>query len=296
MKAYKVVLASLITIAVLVIFYIISLSNPQPVTIKAQTGKFTMIHTANFVHSGEESVPLFEVRVVGPKAPGTFHVFLMYKFSMKGHADSTIQFIKTEMLLGDGAIDDYDLWLSPYPRGKKLKYYMQVEDMDGNILAVLPENANSSGELLPFRFEGIAPTWVVVLYDIFISVTLLSATLAFFSAIDLKKHPKAVMLLAKQAFWSTIFLLLGGVAFSILLTRKVHGGLGWGGWPIGEFNFTDTNTELVLLYWIILTILLKGSAFAGTESGNLVSNAFARIFTIIGYLLMLTIYLIPHSV
>jgi hypothetical protein len=124
---------------------------------------------------------------------------------------------------------------------------------------------------------------------------LLAATLALLTALGLNRQPETISFLGKAILWATMLFLSGGVVFEIVFTRAVFGGLGWGGWPISEFDFTHTRIEVALLFWIALTILLKGSAFTGRAVGNLVSSGTARLLTLVGYVLILTAYLIPRN-
>lgn len=254
-----------------------------------------MTHTAAFVHVGEDSSPMFSVRVEGAIAPDAFNVALRYKPVIEEEFSFSESFIRLEMPLGDGALDDYDVYLTQYPRGDRIVYYIEVSDTSGVVLATLPENSGPKGDLLPFQFRGISSTWIVILRTSSMFAALLAATLALFAAFGLKRQPESINFLGKAILWTTVLLLSGGVVFEIVFTRAVIGGLGWGGWPIGEFDFAHTMTEVVLLFWIALTILLKGSVFTGMAAGNLVSSGTARLLTLIGYVLILTIYLIPRN-
>jgi hypothetical protein len=254
-----------------------------------------MTHTAEFAHAGDQSSPLFCVRVEGPMAPGTFNVFLKYRPVTEYSGNRSEPLIRLEMPLGNEAIDDYELYLTRHPRGERILYYIAVEDTNGRTIATLPENAGPSGELLPFQFRDIPPTWMVITRTSFISAALLAATLALFATFGIGRHSQNIAILGKASLWTTVFLVLGGVLFEIVYTRAVLGGLGWGGWPLGEFDLSHTLTEVTVVFWIVLTLLLKGSAFANRDSSNLISVNSAGILGTAGYLLTLTIYLIPQS-
>ena len=295
MNAWKAVLAILLTSALLIISARVSPGTPEPVRITAHTERITMTHTASFVHAGEESSPLFSVRVEGPIAPDEFNVALRYKPVLEEEFSFSESFIRLEMPLGAEAIDDYEVYLTHYPRGDRIAYYIEVEDTSGAVLATLPENGGPKGELLPFQFRGIPQAWIVIVRTSCMFAALLAATMALLAALGLKRQPEAISFLGKAILWATMLLLFGGVVFEIVFTREVFGGLGWGGWPVGEFDFAHTRTEIVLLFWIALTILLKGSVFTGRTAGNLVSSGTARLLTLVGYVLILTVYLIPRQ-
>jgi len=293
-RVWKVISAIILTLAVLFFSRFIQSHKDRPIEITAKTSAFTMKHTASFVHAGKETSPLFTVRVSGTKAPGTFKVYLMYRPEMELKKNIAVSFIRQEAPLGEDALDDYEVWLTPYSPGKKLDYYFRVELPDSTLLATLPENAESDGETLPFRFEGIPPAWVVILQYGFMVAALFTASLVMFSAFGLTANSPAIKLFGKQVLWTTVFMILGAGLFHIWLARIAHDGLGWGGWPIGEFSLADTVMEIAILYWIVLTILLKGSVFAGRESDNLVSVGTARMLGIVGYVLVVVIFVVPQ--
>ncbi len=296
MNAWKAISAILLPSALLVISAKISPGTPKPVRITALTERITMTQTAAFAHAGEDSSPLFSVRVEGPIAPDEFNVALRYKPVLEEEFSFSESFIRLEMPLGDGALDDYEVYLTQYPRGDRIVYYVEVSDTSGAVLATLPENGGPKGELLPFQFRGIPPAWMVIVRTSCMFGALLAATLALLAALGLKRHPEAISFLGKAILWTTMLLLSGGVVFEIVFTRAVIGGLGWGGWPMGEFDFAHTKAEVVLLFWIALTILLRGSAFTGRADANLVSSGTARLLTLAGYILILTVYLIPRQI
>lgn len=289
LRPWKVISAIILTLAVLFASRFIQSHKDRPIEITAKTGAFTMKHTASFVHAGKDTSPLFTVRVSGPKAPGAFKVFLMYRPEMEVKKNIGVNFIRQEAPLGEDALDDYEVWLAPYSPGKKLDYYFRAELPDSTLLAILPENAESNGETLPFRFEGIPPAWLVIVQYGFMVAALFTPSLLLFSAFGLTVNTPTIKLFSKQVLWTTVFLVLGAGLFHIWLARIVHDGLGWGGWPIGKFSLVDTVAQIAMLYWIVLTILLKGSVFAGRESCNLVSVGTARMLGIVGYILVVVI-------
>ena len=293
-RVWKVISAIVLTLAVLFFSRQIQSHIDRPIEITAKTGAFTMQHTASSVHAGKETSPLFTVRVSGPNAPGTFKVFLMYRPEMESKKNIAVRFIRQEAPLGEGALDDYEVWLTPYSPGKKLDYYFRAELPDSTVLATFPENAESDGETLPFRFEGIPSAWVVILQQGFMVAALFTASLVMFSAFGLTANTPAIKLFGKQVLWTTVFMILGAGLFHIVLARVVHDGLGWGGWPIGEFNFGDTLTEIVIVYWIALNLLLRGSTFGSGESGNIISVGTARMLGIAGYVLVVVIFVVPQ--
>jgi ABC-type amino acid transport system permease subunit len=96
------------------------------------------------------------------------------------------------------------------------------------------------------------------------------------------------------SLWATILSFIGGVPLGILVTNMTFGEF-WGGFPVFT-DITDSKTSILIFYWIIFLVLIKGSAFKKDKTKNLLPDKILAWFGILGYILTLGIYLIPHSI
>jgi len=119
--------------------------------------------------------------------------------------------------------------------------------------------------------------------------------LALFGSIPLVRNKGDVNYVARRVGWATLFIFLGGIPLGIMVTRAALGGTGWGGFPLGS-DITDSKTELILLYWLALVVLGKGSVLYNAPEKNLVKPGTFGKFTLLGFVLVLALYLIPHSI
>jgi len=286
-KTWQVILSLIITALLLLIADIASSRHSTPRTITAFNDPYKLTHTARYLHKGDETSPLFEVRFDGPKAPGNVDLTLMYVPITEEEIieGKRINFIQLRMALAENSLDVYEVFMPPYPRGNSVLYYIKAEDRDGNLLVTLPEQASDSTNTLPFRFEGIAPAWLIVLKASLAIGAILTATLAFFTAFNIIRGWDAINLLGKQILWTTIFIACGEIFFTTLYDRSINGPPGWGGWPFGTFNLHDTMIEIAFIVWICLTVILSGSAFARRDAANLVMPDTAGKLTIGAYLI-----------
>ncbi len=254
----------------------------------AENEPYRLIHTAKFVHEGSGTSPLFEVRFDGPKAPGNVTLTLMYVplTEEQIRMGRNVSFIPLRMMLAEHSLDIYETFVPPYPKGSDIRYYIKAADVDGVTLVTLPENASDTTNTLPFRFEGIAPAWLVVLRVAFTTGAVLTAALAFFTSLNILRGRDAINLLGKQVMWAAIFLFFGQVIFATMYDRRVTGPPGWGGWPFGKFSLHDTMIEIALLAWIFLTVIMAGSAIARRETANLVMPEAAGKLTMAAFLIL----------
>ena len=148
---------------------------------------------------------------------------------------------------------------------------------------------------LRLRFEGSVPAHIIVPHIFFMFAGAFFAFLSLFGAVQLLKNKGGVDAVAKKVAWTTLFVFIGGFPLGILVTRRALGGLGWGGFPLGN-DMTDTKTLVIFLFWLILLILGKGSIFQKNAEKNLVKPATFGKLTLIGFILFLGLYLIPHSI
>ncbi|MDP2960877.1 MAG: hypothetical protein Q8N71_05575, partial [candidate division Zixibacteria bacterium] len=69
----------------------------------------------------------------------------------------------------------------------------------------------------------------------------------------------------------------------------------WGGFPIFT-DITDSKTSILIFYWAIVLLFMKGSTFKKDKNFNLLPEKALAWFAILGFILTLAIYLIPHSI
>ncbi|HEX9916860.1 MAG TPA: hypothetical protein VGB16_03905, partial [candidate division Zixibacteria bacterium] len=98
--------------------------------------------------------------------------------------------------------------------------------------------------------------------------------------------------------WATLFnaalTFIGGIIIGAWVTHYTFGGY-WEGVPIG-WDITDNKTLIILLYWLIMLFLMKGTIFKKDGKLDLLKPKPLAIFTLIGVILTIFLYLVPHSI
>lgn len=162
----------------------------------------------------------------------------------------------------------------------KLVGYLPRQPMAGKLayrvyLKTGAEEVSLSGEEpVIIRFKGVVPTPVLVAHVIFMLLAMLFSTRAGLAALDRKSHPRKLVL------WTVAFLFIGGFVFGPIV-QKCAFGAWWTGFPWG-FDLTDNKTFIAMAGWVAALV-------AGRRGRP------ARGWTLAASILMLVIFLVPHS-
>ncbi len=153
-------------------------------------------------------------------------------------------------------------------RLEKLDYYVQLSKNDKTI--ILPNEKN-----ITIRFKDPVPIWVLIphIFAMFFAMMLSTRTgLEFFN-----KEPK----LNKLELWTVVFLFIGGFLIGFAMNVFAFGEV-WGGWPFGR-DVTDNKTQIAFIAWLIAFYLIK-------------KNKNATLAALLAAIIMIAVYMIPHSV
>ena len=154
------------------------------------------------------------------------------------------------------------------PPAGKLQYRMTI--IKDNNLTTVPDE-----EQIVIRFKGEVPLWILIPHVIFIFGAMLLSTRTGLEVF--KKEPT----LKKFTLWTLGVLIIGGMIFGPLTQLYAFGEL-WTGVPFG-YDLTDNKTLIALIGWLIATWAVYKSSKP-------------KFWVIFAAVLMLIIFLIPHSV
>ena len=153
-------------------------------------------------------------------------------------------------------------------RLEKLDYYVQLSKDDKTI--ILPKE-----KIITIRFKDPVPIWILIphIFAMFFAMMLSTRTgLEFFN-----KEPK----LDKLALWTIVILFIGGFPLGFAMNGLAFGEV-WGGWPFGN-DVTDNKTQVAFIAWLIAFYFIK-------KKKN------AKLAALLAAIILLAVYLIPHSV
>lgn len=271
--------------------------KPEPVSYTSHNGDFTLSHEASFRHSGDETSPLFILRASGPLKADRLNVSIQFR-PVKSEAATRknilIGFTEMQMKLGEDAIDDFEVPVTPYREGTELFYWFKVANKAGEVLATLPANAESEEDYLRFRFEGIIPIWLIALYVFVVGSTVVAATLTVLTAAGTKNGAESLILLLKQSVWTLVFLTAGGLLLSIVLRNRILGDMAWRGLPVAGADISDVFAGIAIAVWGALVALLIRKSLKSSDADRERGMNSVRALIMIGYALVLAFAVAPR--
>ena len=143
------------------------------------------------------------------------------------------------------------------------------------ILTYQDKETSLSGEKpVVIRFKGHVPTALLMAHIIIIFTAMLFSTRAGIEALNPRGNPR------KLALWTLGLLILGGFILGSIV-QKLSFGQFWTGIPFG-YDLTDNKTLIALIGWVVAVVAGRGGRKA-------------RCWVLAASILLLVVYLIPHS-
>jgi len=190
--------------------------------------------------------------------------------------------------------DSYQAEIPHQKKGTVVSYFIEVTTITGDKIT-LPERALEEDEkdYYSLVFKGRVPS---ALKGIHIGLMFGGLVLILISgglAYRFIKRGGDITGCLYTAFTGAILFFLGGFPIGII-NEKITYGTFWKGWPFGR-DVTDTKTEVLLLYWILALLPMKNAIFKKLEAKNWISDKTFAYLVIIGAILTIIFYLIPHK-
>lgn len=294
MKTSRIVLAVLITMALLVVARRASQRQVPVVVEKATYQELTLTHTCNHIFKGDNTAANLDVEVTGGLLPTDAVIALYYQPRTTATNKGVVHPVRVEAVTIPGQGLTYRVSVPNQGRGTEFSYWFQLEDASGRKLAVIPAvEKKATPEQLWFRFEGARSMTLLIIHILFMFGGFLFIVLAFFTVWEDLSRDDIKIRLGKQSLWATVILFVGTFPIGIWLEYQVYATY-WTGIPLGR-DITDSKGLVVFVIWLFMTYLLKGSALKSNPRKDLIGPALARWVVILGILLTLTLYLVPHS-
>jgi hypothetical protein len=241
--------------------------------------RFMIDHDALYRHSADED-PEVSAWVTTPADTFEYSLNLFYH----NETDSSYLSKKLERVAGS-----YDLHSTKIPhlfKGQSYYYHLELAATDGRIITRIPEEP---GRDIRLYFEG-SPG--LILWAVHVGLMYLAAMYGFlclFDAITLHRGERKLGKLSHKVLNVALLLLIGGLIAGALIAKSRFGYF-WSGWPVGS-NEAHTMIEILILYWLALPVLFKGTLFRFKPEKNIVSAGGAVVLTLIGVVFMIIVYL-----
>jgi hypothetical protein len=179
----------------------------------------------------------------------------------KSHDDWTIKSLKRDGIL-------LSTTMPSQPPAGKLIYEVYLGTNLENLKSLTKEPVIA-------RYKGAVPAYFLIPHIFFMFLAMLFASRTGVEAII--DGPK----IATQTQMTVLFLFIGGIILGPIVQKFAFGAF-WTGWPFG-YDLTDNKTLIAMIFWVI--------AFWRTRKDSI-----SRFWPITAAIVLLAIYLIPHSV
>jgi len=138
------------------------------------------------------------------------------------------------------------------------------------------EEINLPGDKgLVIRFKDDVPILILIPHIIFMFGAMLLSTRVALDAFN--KTPNFY----KLTLWTLAFLFIGGFPLGFAMNGYAFGEM-WGGFPYGN-DITDNKTLIAFIGWLVAFYMIK-------------KNLMPKLFAVLAAILMLIVFMIPHSV
>ncbi len=279
MKQVKVFLAFLFTLLLFWITPRFTQQSQERDYFDASAERFLIDHDAVRRYSVDDD-PQVTAWVTTPADTASYSLRLLYRY------EQDTNYIVSVMKRVAGSYDLHSTTIPHLFKGQAYYYHLELTTSDGRPIMRIPAEP---GREIRLYFEG-APG--LLLWGLHVALMYLAAIygfLSFFDAITLHRGERKLGKLSHKVFMAAFFLLFGGLVAGALVSRSRFGYF-WGGWPIGA-NQAHSMIEILIIYWLALPVLFKGTLFRFKPEKNIVSAGGAVVLTLIGVLFMIAVYL-----
>jgi hypothetical protein len=177
-------------------------------------------------------------------------------------------FTALSMSRRDGALQGE---LPTQPPAGKLEYFVVLSSPQGSVR--LP-----AGARVVMRYRGHVPRRILVPHVLVMFVAMLAGTRAAMAAAlgrgEARRHARLALL----------GITLGGMILGPIVQKHAFGAY-WTGWPLGH-DLTDNKTGAMWIAWLAAVALLERRS---------VADRLARAGIVLAALVMIAVYVIPHS-
>ena len=286
MRPLKYILAFILTLLLLIVAR--KLSSREPELIEVTYNDKKLAHTTVTEKVGPGKVRI-EATLTTSESLDKYSLNLYYKIGKEG-----VKYSSLKMRSVEGAPDKFITHLPSQSKGKRAYYYLSLSDNKGKTILTLPQQIDLLNDPLLIKFKGEVVPIILISHALAMFASVFFIALILFSALEILRGKDSLVKFSFYTLSATILSFLGGVPLGILVTNQALGEY-WGGFPIFT-DVTDSKTSILILYWVILLFLMKGSAFKKDKTLNLLKDKTLAFWGILGFLLTIMIYLIPHSI
>jgi hypothetical protein len=274
MKALRITLAVLITLVVVVASRYFGPNRQY--TVETSSQGVEMAHKAPRGHDEGGPAPLWvKVRLNGKEASD---LMIGLKGRVKG-AEAWEGILPSRTEPGEEGWDQRILFEVP-EKPWTTRYFYQF---DGCVKGGEPFTlTRDDGNPMMVKFKGKVPAWIVILHVLGMFGGFFLLILSTLHAWALAWGREDYKAASSLAWWSWLVLFIGGVPVGFAMNYFAFNVI-WEAFPFGG-DVTDNKTQIALILWALAAMGLSYK-----------KNRRSGVFAVVAGLLVLAIFLIPHS-
>lgn len=272
--ARRILVAILITLAILSITRRLSMNRPRD------------------IHVAADSVEVYHRTVTEQVGPG--RPFVSAKVSPSKGVSCFVEIYegggsKRMIELEGDTLGNWRGYLPEKGKGEKIGYAILIRTKAGAAYRV-PRDA---GDYFVVKYKGPVSGFVLVSHIAFMFGSFFFMVLALFGAIRILKGLEDKKVTVNLVRWVLLLTFIGGWPLGWILNYQAFGIL-WEGFPFG-YDVTDNKTQIMFVFWIVTSLLAAGSVFKGDEGSDKLGARGFAIAVIVSVLVSIGVFLIPHS-
>lgn len=287
MKFVRIAAAMVLTILMLYVARTNSMGRPD--NLGGSDGAFSFELTT-IPKILEHSTDRLWVKITGPKV----HQQVWLRTTQMGNVakEDLRHYTRLEMHpapeLGE---DVYAIFVQAGDRGGRFWYYFEITDASRQTVATFMP---ADGEPFLLKYIGAVPSWITTLHILFIFATVFLISLATIHGVRLALSGGEARPMMRLLLWATVMCFVGMIPFGIPMNYYAFDG-SWEGVPFGH-DATDNKTQLLFVWLLFATLSGLGSLSNGKCGRNVWGVRGLGWLGTGSFLVMLFIYLIPHSI
>ncbi len=287
MKVLRVVAAAVLAALLIYIAKLNSEGRPQFIshTENGITFEMTTVPTAP-----EDSLVKIPIRITGNIEP---NLRLSFRLAKYGQDETTElrRYQNVPLSVADSAAGLYYGEVSTGAKGREQYYYFEIRDNTGGYRAGL---RRADGGPFVVKFIGHVPWLVLVGHVGMMILTVFFLVLGFLHSMPLIRGSQNRQPMALYFFLATLCAFLGGYPLGSAMNHYAFAAA-WEGVPFGT-DATDNKTQLLFAYLLFVTLAGIGSLSKGRLGHDIYPPKALGWLGVGAFVLMLAIYLIPHSI
>lgn len=288
MNGVRVILALVVAFAMIFIARLNSRGQPDYVEATDNGYTFAMT-TVPKIQEGEFETMRLSVT---PDPPAGHHVVYKTTGPKRGKSTPIEKYYIGPSTLRDLTNDDYFTSIRAGERGKREYYVFEVIDDNGKTVARFTRD---DGEPFLLKYIGHVPLWVLVPHIGFLLITVFCVVyVAFYAVGAAAGNEENLKPMARWTFLAVLATFIGGYPIGWAMNWYAFAGF-WEGVPFGT-DATDNKTQLLFVYLLLVMFGSMGSLSNGRFGRNLFAPKTLGWLGIGSFIVLLAIYLIPHSI